>query len=202
MINLPPTKSNLLSLKSQIFVIEEGHDLLTQKKDAILIELMQYLYDFDELKKKLQVLLEKFLNNLRQYKFNKGLEAFELVKLSVQGKFKEHITERSIMGVLVSKVVIDGEAPCPCIGLFDSFIFLDEIKQKKEEFIDILLQYISKFSSIKRLLGELRKTQRRVKALEEIFIPDYKKTIKKIKNVLEENERDEFIRRKKCKHVT
>ncbi|MBD3182512.1 V-type ATP synthase subunit D, partial [Candidatus Poribacteria bacterium] len=52
-----------------------------------------------------------------------------------------------------------------------------------------------------RLAAEIRKTQRRVNALENIFIPEYEETVKAIEEVLEENEREEFIRKKKVKSV-
>jgi V/A-type H+-transporting ATPase subunit D len=52
-----------------------------------------------------------------------------------------------------------------------------------------------------RLANEIKKTQRRVNALENIFIPDYQQTVKAIEEVLEENDREEFIRKKKVKSV-
>ena len=50
-----------------------------------------------------------------------------------------------------------------------------------------------------RLASELRNTQRRVNALEHIFIPDYEETIAFIENALEEREREETFRLKLLK---
>ena len=55
--------------------------------------------------------------------------------------------------------------------------------------------------SVWRLAAEIRKTQRRVNALENIFIPGYADTVKAIEDVLEESDREEFIRKKKVKSV-
>ena len=53
-----------------------------------------------------------------------------------------------------------------------------------------------------RLAGELRKTQRRVNALQYIFIPDYEETIAFIESELEEREREEAFRLKRLKTKT
>ena len=44
-----------------------------------------------------------------------------------------------------------------------------------------------------RLARELRRTQRRVNALERIFIPDYEETRDYIRRTLEEREREGFV---------
>ncbi len=54
-------------------------------------------------------------------------------------------------------------------------------------------------TSVWRLAVELRKTQRRVNALQFIFIPDYVETITFIQSSLEEREREETFRLKLLK---
>ena len=51
-------------------------------------------------------------------------------------------------------------------------------------------------TTVWRLAGELRKTQRRVNALQHIFIPDYEATVAFIVSSLEEREREETFRLK------
>jgi V/A-type H+-transporting ATPase subunit D len=53
--------------------------------------------------------------------------------------------------------------------------------------------------SITRLAAEVRKTIRKVNALEKIAIPDLEETIKHIQNRLEEGERDMFVLMKMVK---
>ena len=42
-INIAPTKSNLLSLKEKLEIAEEGYDLLEQKREILVMSLMQML---------------------------------------------------------------------------------------------------------------------------------------------------------------
>ena len=54
-------------------------------------------------------------------------------------------------------------------------------------------------SSVWLLARELKKTQRHVNALEHIFIPDYKETLKYVDQVLESKELDSFFTMKVVK---
>ncbi len=54
-------------------------------------------------------------------------------------------------------------------------------------------------NSTYRLRREMITTQKRANALEKIQIPKYESAIKKIENILEEKQREEFFRLKKLK---
>jgi V/A-type H+-transporting ATPase subunit D len=51
------------------------------------------------------------------------------------------------------------------------------------------------------IANDVRRTQRRVNALNEVLIPTYKKTSKAIEQSLEEKEREEFVRTKQIKRL-
>ena len=76
---------------------------------------------------------------------------------------------------------------------------LDEaiFKFKKARDLIILLATIE--NSAYRLAINIKKTQKRANALKNFAIPKYERLVKNIKEVLEEHERDEFIRLKVIK---
>jgi V/A-type H+-transporting ATPase subunit D len=53
--------------------------------------------------------------------------------------------------------------------------------------------------SCRRLAEELRKTQRKVNALEQVFIPEHRDTIRFIEGTLEERERESLFHMKRAK---
>ena len=57
-LNIAPTKSNFLSLKRQLAFAEEGYDLLEQKRQILIFELMSRLQRADEIERKLAKLLD------------------------------------------------------------------------------------------------------------------------------------------------
>jgi V/A-type H+-transporting ATPase subunit D len=76
------------------------------------------------------------------------------------------------------------------------------VDQTMNDFL-LLLEVAGKLaeleSSVWLLARELKKTQRQVNALEHIFIPDYKETLKYIEQVLESKELDSFFTMKLAK---
>jgi V/A-type H+-transporting ATPase subunit D len=73
---------------------------------------------------------------------------------------------------------------------------LDEASAAFREVLIRTPQLSMLVTTVWRLAGELRKTQRRVNALQHIFIPAYEETVAFIVSSLEEREREEIFRLK------
>jgi V/A-type H+-transporting ATPase subunit D len=76
---------------------------------------------------------------------------------------------------------------------------VDAAAEKFEEIIDVIIESADIETRLRRLGEELRKTNRRVNALENIVIPDYDEQIKFIQMSLEERAREDIFRLKKVK---
>ncbi len=76
---------------------------------------------------------------------------------------------------------------------------IDGIADKFEEIIDVIIESADIETRLKRLGEELRKTNRRVNALENVVIPDLSEQIKFINMSLEERAREDIFRLKKVK---
>jgi V/A-type H+-transporting ATPase subunit D len=103
---------------------------------------------------------------------------------------------RGIMGVAIPSIEAHGEPPELLYSPGDTAASLDEASTA---FRDVLLripQLSMLTATVWRLANELRKTQRRVNALQHIFIPQYKDQIDFIVSSLEEREREETFRLK------
>ena len=68
------------------------------------------------------------------------------------------------------------------------------------ELLSLLTQMASIRTIVWRLAMEVKKTQRRVNALDKMVIPQDKETVKYIESVLEERERDNVFVLKALKH--
>jgi V/A-type H+-transporting ATPase subunit D len=56
-------------------------------------------------------------------------------------------------------------------------------------------------STLINLVEEVKRTQRRINALEQFLIPRYEETVLLIAGILEERDREEFVRVKKVKSL-
>ena len=96
------------------------------------------------------------------------------------------------MGVNIPQVNVQIEDNAPYFSPGQSSFWIDETIKQFKEVLGNLGKLAELRISLMRIGEEIRKTMRRVNALEKIALPDYDESIKYIQDTLEENERDSF----------
>ncbi|MCD6578326.1 V-type ATP synthase subunit D [bacterium] len=193
---LPATKSVLITLKEDLNTYNIGHDILEQKRELLLSDLLNYQYQYTEINRMmidLFNLINEHLLNLLKIHYMKS-ENKNIMEIHVN-RTKLHGTVKFEIELLRSEL----------INFFDSFegygpVF-DSIINKFKELVSHIKDWLELYSTMYNILREVEKTSKRVRALENIFIPQYKRKIKEINDALEEKEREDFVRRKKIKEL-
>jgi V/A-type H+-transporting ATPase subunit D len=80
-------------------------------------------------------------------------------------------------------------------------VLLDETSEKFFQTLPLIIRVAELESTLFRLVEEVKKTQQRINALEQSLIPRYTTTVILISSVLEERDREEFVRVKKVKDL-
>lgn len=201
-LKVAPTRSNLLKTKESLKLAEEGYELLDQKREVLLMELMQIVHQLRDLEAQVIEKSAAAFAALESANLSMGEESLQWAALSVLREKSISLLHRSVMGTPIVNIELQKD---PLYGFQASLEgtgpAIDNARRKFEELLEVIVQWSEVEVSVWRLVTEIRKTQRRVNALENIFIPDYKHTIKAIDEVLEESDREEFIRKKKVKAV-
>ena len=201
-LEVAPTRSNLLKTKQSLELAKEGYDLLDQKREVLLMELMQIVHDLRELERQMEEKSIEAYNALESALLSLGTETVKWAALSAMGERDVTLLPRSVMGVpIVSIQAVETALSRLQASPVGTGPALDKARQLFAELVPIICRWSEVEISVWRLAGEIRKTQRRVNALENIFIPEYENTVKAIEDVLEESDREEFIRKKKVKSV-
>ncbi len=189
-LNIAPTKSNLLSIKEQLQISTEGYDLLEQKREILVMELMHIVDKVKVLDAKIEECIKKSYPNLLRMIEVVGEDRVERLSHSVDYKFEIKEKKVSIAGLAFDSFDVE----LPQKQLFTSFLgTFPESDQVMDNFFE-LLTLITQMATIRniawRLAVEVKKTQRRVNALDKMIIPQDKETVKYIESVLEERERE------------
>jgi V/A-type H+/Na+-transporting ATPase subunit D len=194
-----PTRSNLLRLQHDLEIAQRGHDLLDEKRQALIMEVMTMVEDAEAGADRMEDEFARAYKALLLARMSQGSENLNWIALSAVWEPEVHISQHRIMGVPVSIVHPEGEAPSLQYGLGDTSVALDEAVQRFRELLSLVYQMAEMLTAIWRLTREIKKTQRHVKSLENVAIPRYQTNIKFIQETLEEKERDEFFRTKLVK---
>ena len=198
-LKIAPTRSNLLKTKENLRLAKDGYDLLDQKREVLLIELMQIVHDLRNLEEEMVEKSAKAFEALESAIMYSGDEVIKWSALSVTKERNISLLYRSVMGVPIVTMQGEEEIIRPQAGMEGTNSALDEACRRFEELMSVIYRWSEIEISVWRLASEIKKTQRRVNALENIFIPEFQSTIKAIEEVLEESDREEFIRKKKVK---
>jgi len=201
-INIPPTRSNLLRIKHELQFARNGYEILDRKREVLTTELIHVAHSAQELQDRVWAKLAEAYKALERDKLTMGRERVEWAALAVNKTVEVQLKFRGVMGVPVPLVESQGEPPEMPYSLGDTTAALDEASVAFREVLAQLPELSELMASVWRLAGELRKTQRRVNALQYIFIPNYIETRTFIEATLEEREREETFRLKLLKHRT
>ena len=188
--NIAPTKSNFLSLKRQLAFAEEGYDLLEQKRQILIFELMSRLSRVREVERKLIELLARAHAALREATLDIGSAALERAALGAKLDAELKLAGQHSMGLTIPRVTFRSQSLGLPFGVGGTSANTDLDQQRFAALLPLLAELAELQNALLRLARELRKTQRRCNALSKIFIPSYRETLAYISGTLEERERE------------
>jgi V/A-type H+-transporting ATPase subunit D len=189
-LNIAPTKSNLLSLKRQLVFAEEGYDLLEQKRQILIFELMSRLARAQEVERDAVAQLTLAYAALREATLDNGSENLARAALGEKGEAGLNLTGHHLMGLRIPAVAAQIPTAVAAFGVGGTSASMDTAARRFSELLPRLVELAELQNAVIRLARELRKTQRRCNALSKIFIPSYRETIVYIAGALEERERE------------
>ncbi|MBN2046418.1 MAG: V-type ATP synthase subunit D [Anaerolineaceae bacterium] len=198
-LNIPPTRSNFLKIKNDLAFARQGYDILDQKREVLTNELMHLAHDAQVLQKEVAQVFAESYQALEDARLTMGQERMEWAAMAVNKSLEIEIKTRGVMGVPIPVVSAHGQLAEMPFSFGDTMSTLDAATNAFREVLQWITQLAEIEASVWRLARELRKTQRRVNALQYIFIPNYQDTLDFIQSAIEEREREEIFRLKRLK---
>ena len=188
--NIAPTKSNLLAVKAQLTVSQDGYELLEQKREILVMDLMRMVDKVKLLEQKIDETVAKAYPSLKNMLMAVGSDRVERIAQGVSYEF--NIKEKPITAAGMQFNSIGVELPERQLfySFMDSFADTDKLMAEFFELLELLTEMASIRTIVWRLAMEVKKTQRRVNALDKMVIPQAKETKNYIESVLEERERE------------
>lgn len=199
-INVPPTRSNLLRIKKDLQFAKEGYEILNRKREVLTTELIAMSKNAETLQTKVWSLLAEAYEAMENAQLKMGRERVEWAALAANKTVEVSLKFRGIMGVPVPSIESKGSPAEMQYSLGDTTAALDEASVKFAQVTELVPELSMVLTTVWRLASELRKTQRRVNALQYIFIPEYEETVRFIVSSLEEREREDTFRLKLLKN--
>lgn len=197
MADVIPTRMELIKTKGRIKLAKKGHELLKKKRDALVAEFFDILKKVQDLRGELTESVEDAYYSLKLAELYHTRSELDEISLSLTRKIDIDLNVKNIMGVKIPSMEMDvdmrhfyersGYSPLESSAKLDSAI------SAFERVFEITMKLAETETAIKRLIGEIEKTKRRVSSLEHILIPRLEAQKKMITLRLDEMERDSFV---------
>ena len=200
--NISPTRINLIQTKKTLALAQSGRDVLERKRDILLRELRNSIYESERARADLLEELAKAYEAIKDANMAKGSETVANIACGSRYEADFLMDFKSIMGVVVPAVEFQGESDAkPDYGFANTSSQLDIAFKKFYKLLELIADLARAEGTTVQIANDVKRTQRRVNALNYVLIPRYQTITKQIAMVLEEKDREEFVRTKRIKHM-
>ncbi len=197
---IAPTRSNLLQRRDQMRLAIRGADLLKRKRDALIGEFFGLVKVSLEARRELSKVSKDAYFSLFLAKAWDGPEAVESLSLAANTNLDLDIKIENIFGVKVPQVqppTFSTDLPFSPINAGAST--LDAAAQFRK-LVEALTRVAATETRLRRIGEEIKKTSRRVNALEQLVIPGINAQIRDIRSVLDQRALEEVTVLKRIKN--
>ncbi|MDY7029541.1 MAG: V-type ATP synthase subunit D [Spirochaetota bacterium] len=199
MRNVAPTKSNLIRMKDELKFARLGYELLDQKRNILVLELLNLVDQAVDYQSRVEKSLAEAYSALKRASIDMGKLKVARISRAVNIESNINIKQRRVMGVQLPVVETDYVEHSPYYSPTETSYWVDGALKEFKDTLEMMGRLAELKVSIMRLAMEVKKTIRKVNALEKIAIPDLEETVGYVANRLEENERDTFVLMKMIK---
>jgi V/A-type H+-transporting ATPase subunit D len=198
-----PTRTNLLLLKDKVLSINNSIEILTARRQALIMELMQSSTPYLESRKKLGLLYGEAITRLAVAQALSGGDRLQAMALTAQRDLRVTVSAKSVWGLPYKEISPDESAVRSVTDRGYDFRLttpaVEEAAFRFERVVDDVLALAEYENKIYRLGREIQKTTRRMRVLEEKILPQVKRQIKNIAGHIAERERETHYRLKEFK---
>ncbi len=196
------TRMTLMSKKGQIKLASDGVSLLEGKREALLKELIDRAKLLRSLRNELHTRGRRSVLALALARATGGTPAVRSLAVAGRRQLNLHVESERVWGMDLGKIQATNIVRVPIergVGLVDMPSHALEAAESAESMVEQLVQCAPLERNLQILGEEVKKTNRRINALNEYLLPKLRGEVNLIKRVLEEREREDTFRLKKIK---
>ena len=196
-----PTKGNLMLAKNSLVLAQQGYDLMDKKRNILIRELMDLIDEARDIQDEINSTFTYAYQCLQRANIEHGINLVSQLAYTVPIENSIVIQTRSIMGTEIPHVKYTPANVMPTYSFSTTRESIDLATKAFQKVKDLTVKLSMVENAAYRLATNIKKTQKRANALQNITIPMYTNLVYTISNALEEKEREEFTRLKVIKRM-
>jgi len=175
------------------------------RREQLIFQIKKLWKEYNTHRKELLRLFKESFTQLIQTYEEMGKNEVNLISKLSRIQYKPRINIQTIkkMGIIVSQVDYElfQEEKLPAYTFENTSHYLDDLVIVLKEFFNKIIIFSEIEDLILKVAISFKKINRRINGLKNVIIPRLKSSIKQIREILEEIERENFVRLKKTKDL-
>ena len=202
---IKPTKTNLISLEKKLGLAEKGATFLEFKREQLISQIKLKNQDYQNKLKEFLKIIKKSLIYMNEAYKEMGKRDVVLISNLSKIQYKPTINVKFAKDIGISYQKIDYDlnrmGRLPAYSFENTSHFIDDLMPVLEKFFELMINFAEFEDLFFSLTFNLKKLNRRITGLKNQVIPSLSEDVKKIKGILEEMDRENFVRLKKTKDL-
>ncbi|MEM1758255.1 MAG: V-type ATP synthase subunit D [Acidilobaceae archaeon] len=194
-----PTKINLIKLRREERMLKRIRNIIEEKREVLLHYIKSYAEEYNRYQKEVYEKIYDVFNEYYLGLASEGIERIEAYTGNVSDILQVTVTSRILFAVKVPVFTLDKSTLPPIPLPLDAYPSIVSSFMRLRDLIPLILKLAEYEETLKRLIMELKDTQRLINALDYVILPSYAEAVKYIKNILDQRLREDFIRLKLIK---
>jgi len=200
-LDVKPTRMELLRLKRRVAIAHRGHKLLRDKQEELMRRFIGLINETRALREEIERSTADIFTCFLRASFFASAQFVERSLAGAAGATEIAIRRERILNLTVPRFDLVKVAEFPVYSLAFTTADLDASVGRFRDLLPKLLRLAERELAIKLLAEEIKRTRRRVNALEYILIPNLIDTVKYITMRLAELERSNLARLMRVKEL-
>ncbi len=202
MLNVKPSRSELLNLKRTEKIAVSGHSLLKKKRDGLIKEFFKVLGKAKDAKSEMASVYQQAKTAINMARAVDGSAKVKSASLARKEAVNIELETRNVMGIVVPKISSSVEIKAfnqRGYGVLGTSGYIDDAAEAYEKVLKNVIIAAEIETTLKKMLVEIDKTKRRVNALEFRVIPALHEKMRYVRQRLEGMEKEDIFRLKRIK---
>lgn len=200
-LDVSPTRMELLKLKKKRSIAKRGHKLLKDKLDEFVRHLLSLVKEIAELRNIIHSEYSRANGYFSMANSSNFPEATTAALSASSMSLTIDTSYKQLLNIRVPRYSVKSDEYSRSYGFIHTSIGLDFALEIFSQLMRYLIALAEKEKAVQMIAEEIQKTRRRVNALEYILIPNIEETIKYITMKLDENERNNQTQLMRVKDV-
>jgi len=194
-----------MNLQKRLKFALKGENFLEFKLEQVIFQIKKYWKNYTTQHRIFLAIFKELMIKLNQTYKEMGKRNFRLISYLSKIQFKTLVNVKYLkkIGIVVPKIDYEliREEKLPAYSFENTSHYLDDLIIILIKFFEQLVILAEYEDIMLKLSLSFRKINRRINGLKNIIIPDLHQEIKKIKSILEEIERESYVRLKTIKNL-